>query len=293
MLRLYGFATRLWNNRKNRDTPERRAARAVVAGRSPCVVVTGGSRGIGLAIAREFLSNGRDVLLVARDAAELDRAAQSLDAAHRTNCTTLAVEVTLSDVPNAIDAALEASGLYLDVLVNNAASGVSGPFAEHADRDLDALVQLNVAALTRLTHHALPMMIARGQGGIINIASLGGYVPGPYQAAYYASKAYVLSLSEAVASEISGRGVHICTIAPGPVATGFHADMDADRALYRQILPELTPERVARAAYRAFTIGQRVVVPGIIYRLAFLSLRVLPHAIAVPLTGVLLKNPER
>ena len=184
-------------------------------------------------------------------------------------------------------------GCYPDILVNNAAMGLSGPFTRQTAEQLDALIALNIAALTRMTRHALPGMIARGQGGIINVASFGGYVPGPHQAAYYASKAYVLSLSEAIASETSGLGVRITAIAPGPVATGFHADMHAEQANYRLFLPELSAERIARSGYRAFTLGQRVSVPGLLYRLFFVGLRAMPHPISVPLTGWLLKNSAR
>lgn len=293
MLRLYGIVARGWMNRKNFDTAERQKARADVAGRQPAIVVTGGSRGIGLEIARTFLTNGHIVLIIARDAASLTAEVANLNSLARGRCHALALDVTAPVAATRIDEALQHAGLYCDVLVNNAAIGVSGPFTENAETDVEALFALNVAALTRLMHAQLPGMLARGSGGVINLASLGGYVPGPHQAAYYASKAYVLSLSEAVAAEVSGRGVNICAIAPGPIDTRFHEDMRAEHAIYRRFLPALTPAHVAAAAYRGFTNGQRVVVPGLHYRFAFLSLRLLPHFISVPLTAILLKNPER
>lgn len=293
MLRLYGFLARAWANRKNRDSQERRQARDGVAGRSPAVVVTGGTRGIGLASAHIFLANGHNVLIVARNQSELTAAAADLNRQHDGRCRSLALDVTQADAAARITEALQQSDLYLDILVNNAGIGASGAFAENTRDQLDTLVALNVAALTRLTRSALSGMLARGRGGIINLASLGGYVPGPYQATYYASKAYVISLSEAIAAEISGRGVIVCTVAPGPVDTRFHADMGASGAIYKRFLPNLTPERVASAAYRGFTNGQRVVVPGLHYRSAFLALRLLPHFVSVPLTAMLLKNPAR
>lgn len=293
MFRLASSIVYPWLNRRNRDTPERRAARVAALNLRPTVVITGGSRGIGLALARVFLNDSCFVLLVARGQADLDTAHNSLDMAHRDRCSTLALDVTAEGVWAAITQKLKSERGYLDVLVNNAAIGLSGTFEHHANGDLDRLVALNIAALTRLTHLALPEMIARGRGGIVNMSSLGAYVPGPNQAAYYASKAYVLSLSEAIASEVSGSGVKICAVAPGPVNTRFHADMNAETALYRMLLPALSPDAIARAIYRAFTIGQRVVVPGLLYRLAFLCLRVLPHFITVPLTGWLLKNSDR
>ena len=111
--------------------------------------------------------------------------------------------------------------------------------------------------------HALPAMLARGEGGIINVASLGGLVPGPNQAAYYASKAYVVSLTRAVATENAGRGVRLMALAPGPVDTGFHRAMGAELSFYRQLMIALSPEQTARAAYRGYMLGLHLVVPGV------------------------------
>ena len=131
---------------------------------------------------------------------------------------------------NAIDvitAGLNRAGLYLDVLVNNAGTGLAGPFLSHSPVELSRLITLNIETVTRLTRAVLPDMLARQRGGILNIASLGADVPGPNQAAYYASKSYVVSLSEAIASEVSGQGVRISALLPGPVETEFHEDMGA------------------------------------------------------------------
>ena len=280
-----------WNNRYNRDTEERRAARLSVEGLTPAAVITGGSRGIGLAFARVFLAWKHTVVLVARSEAELKSASDAL-AATGGQVHTLACDITSNDAPEQISKALAGFGCYLDVLVNNAAAGLSGKFADAPADQLDNLVGLNLAALTRLTRAALPAMIARGDGGILNVASLGGVVPGPHQAAYYASKAFVLSLTEAIASEISGSGVRVSVVAPGPVGTGFHAAMNADKARYRLLLPELTADQVASSGYRGFTLGQRVIIPGVLYRIFYLALRLLPHPFSVPLTGWLLKNPK-
>jgi uncharacterized protein len=290
MLRFASAITSPWINRYNRDTEERRAARAAVASRTPAAVVTGASRGIGLALAQVFLANGHTVLMIAREQAGLDAATAALDASLRECCFTLALDITRPDAAEIIEATLARNACYLDILVNNAAIGLSGPFATYEGAKLETLIALNIGALTRLTHSAVGGMLARGRGGIINIASLGGYVPGPHQAAYYASKAYVLSLTESVAYETRGRGVKLCVSAPGPVGTRFHADMHAQSALYRVLLPELSPDHVARSSYRALILGQRVAVPGLHYRVVFFILWLLPHPISVPLTGWLLKN---
>ena len=137
------------------------------------------------------------------------------------------------------------------MLVNNAGTGLAGPFLTDAPDDLSHLNAVNIDGLTRLTRAALPDMIARQRGGILNMASLGAYVPGPNQAAYYASKSYVLSLTEALASEVSGQGVRVAAMAPGPVNTTFHRDMGAEASFYRLLLPSLTagtrgPKRLSR-----------------------------------------------
>ena len=150
----------------------------------------------------------------------------------------LPLDVTLPDAVAKIEAALASHGAYADVLVNNAGIGLSGPFHAHAAADVLRLVDLNVRALTHLTHHFLPGMRVRGRGGILNLASIGGYAPGPNQAAYYASKAYVLSLTEAIAAETAGEGVRVCALAPGPVNTRFHETAWArENAFYRSFVP--------------------------------------------------------
>jgi hypothetical protein len=141
--------------------------------------------------------------------------------------------------------------------------------------------------------HFLPAMRVRGEGGVLNVASLGGYMPGPYQALYYASKSAVISLSEAVAAEVSGTGVRVTVLAPGPSPTGFHAAMGAEGALYRRLLPAMTPERIARSAFRGFMLGRRVIVPGVFNTALAWLVRVLPHPLTVPIVAWLLDPSGR
>lgn len=260
----------------------------------PAVVVTGASSGIGLAIARKFLEKGHNVVLVARGEALLAAAAESLRLAAVDNLAVVAIplDVTRADAYAELAQRLIAHGLHVDILINSAGMGLGGAFADQAMDELDRLIALNVAAVTRMVHHAIADMRQRGTGHIINVASLGGYVPGPYQAAYYASKAFVLSLSEALAHELSGSGIRVSVVAPGPVETGFHAAMGADNALYRLLLPSHSPEQVAASIYLGYRLGLRAIVPGVLYRLMGLALRVMPHPIAVPMIGWLLKPRE-
>ena len=267
-----------------------RLARTAVAHLKPAVVITGGSRGIGLALAKRFIEADHTTVIVARNALTLAEAVAGLKTATGVEPLSILCDVTEPNAAEIIAAALAGANLYLDVLVNNAGTGLAGPFLEQTPQDLSRLLALNVESLTRLTRAALPDMIARRQGGILNIASLGAYVPGPNQAAYYASKAYILSLTEAIASEVAGQGVRVSALAPGPVDTGFHRDMGAERSPYRMILPSMTADRVARSAYRRFMFGQRVIAPGLFNLVFVVALKVLPHIITVPMMRGLLKR---
>jgi uncharacterized protein len=132
----------------------------------------------------------------------------------------------------------------------------------------------------------------RGRGGILNLASIGAYTPGRNQAAYYASKAYVLSLTEAIAAETAGEGVRVCALAPGPVNTAFHARMGAEDAFYRTFVLPASARFVANAGYLGFMLGLRVTIPGLINPFLAVAMRIMPHRILVPIVGWLLK-PQR
>jgi short-subunit dehydrogenase len=272
--------------------PPAPATSGAPAASRPLTVVTGASEGIGLAIARLLAKRGHRLLLVARRTGPLEEAAAALLAAGAVQATTLSLDLDRPDACALLDAELSRLGGHVELLVNAAGLGQSGPFAEADPATLDGLVRLNVTAPGRLMRHVLPGMRQRRSGGILNVASLGGYIPGPYQAAYYASKAYLISLSEAVAAEVRRDGVRVTVVAPGPVETGFHAKMQADRALYRRLLPSSTPESIARWAVRGFELGMRVVVPGVFNLLAVGALKLLPHALLVPLMAWLL-DPRR
>jgi short-subunit dehydrogenase len=266
---------------------------ATVTALKPVTIVTGGSDGIGRAIARRFAAQGHSLLLIARSEDRLAAAAAELRANLGADVHILPLDITAPGAAEDIDAALARAGGYANILVNNAGIGLSGAFAEHAGDDVARLLDLNVKALTLLTHHVLPGMRQRHAGGIINLASLGGYAPGPWQAVYYASKAYVLSFSEAVAAEVAADGVRVCAVAPGPVNTAFHERMGAENAWYRWLLPPLEPETVAWWADRGFKLGARVIVPGLINMILGLALRLVPHRILVPIIGWLLRPGMR
>ena len=289
MPKLLNSAINAWIGRRARPSL---ASIAAVGSLKPAVVVTGGSRGIGVALAREFARSGKPVALVARDLSGLEAAAGAIQ--HDYAVTVLAIDLDIRDPGAAanIETRLKQAGFYADIIVNNAGIGLSGSFEDATGSEVESLVALNISALTRLMHHALPAMRGRGRGGVLNIASLGGYGAGPYQALYYASKAYVISLTEAVGGEMAGSGVRISVVAPGPVATGFHAAMGAENARYRSLIPSHSPEFVARSAVRGFNLGRRVIVPGLFNTAAAYALRVIPRFITVPVFAWLL-DPRR
>jgi short-subunit dehydrogenase len=256
----------------------------------PMTVITGATEGIGRALAFRFASGAHDLLLIARGEERLAATALEIRARHAVRVETLAIDLIEPRTPSAIEQRLTDLGAFADVLVNSAGVGASGLFADEDPAAVEAVLNLNVMALTRLMRHFLPAMRQRRRGRILNLASLGGMVPGPHQAAYYASKAYVLSLSEAVANEVAGDGVRVCVVAPGPVITGFHAKMGAETAFYRRFMLPMRPETVARWAYRGLFLGARVIVPGVINTVLAVFLRILPHRLVIPIVGLLLRN---
>ena len=275
-----------WRRRWWRRDP---AALAGFEGLRPVTVVTGGSEGIGLELARRFASAGNDVMLVARHLEPLQQAAVQIRAETKADVVVLPLDITDADAVAQIEAALASHGAYADVLVNNAGIGLAGPFHTHAAADVLRLVDLNVRALTQLTHHFLPGMRVRGRGGILNLASIGGFAPGPNQAAYYASKAYVLSLTEAIAAETAGEGVRVCALAPGPVNTRWHEKAGAQSAFYRSFVPPASARSVAWAGYLGYVLGLRVTIPGLVNPFMALAMRIMPHRIVIPIIGVLLR----
>jgi hypothetical protein len=276
----------LWIGRYARPDP---AALAAIGHLAPATVVTGGSEGIGLAIANRFARAGHTVVLVARRRDALEAAAGSIAAGGGFRARVIVLDLTDPGAADRIEAALAAEGLYLDVLVNNAGVGLGGDFIAHTEAEIAALLDLNIRAATLLMRRFLPAMLRRGRGGILNVASLGCFVPGPYQAAYYASKAYLTSLTEGVRWETRGMGVRICVVAPGPARTAFHARMGVDNALYRWLIPAMSPERLARAAVRGYSWGRRVILPGVTAPALAIPLRLLPWTLTVPIVGWLLR----
>ena len=250
------------------------------AGGRQTALITGASSGIGLELARLFAAGGYDLVLVARSADKLEELAGELRK-HGGAVRVLAKDLAKPESPEEVFQELEAAGIAVDVLVNNAGFATYGPFVEiDLGRELEEL-QLNVVTLTHLTKKLLPGMLARRRGGVLNVASTAGFQPGPLMAVYYATKAYVISFSEALAEELSGTGVAVSVLCPGPTATGFQrrAGMEASK-LFSGMLQVADAAAVARAGYEGLRAGKRIVIPGLINKVGVQSIRISPRALA-------------
>jgi hypothetical protein len=248
---------------------------------TPVVVITGASSGIGAALARVFAAHGHELVLVARRQDRLNALADEIAAAGRSRPTVLTVDLERRDAASVIAAELSAKAMEPAVVVNNAGFGLSGAAAAVSRDEQLAMVDVNVRALTELSLMFVDSL-TRHRGGILNVASLAAFLPGPGMAVYYASKAYVLSFSEALHRELLDRGVRVTTLCPGPVPTEFQARSGmqlnpAARAL------ELSAERVAQIGYDAFMRGKRVVVAGINNRIAVSLMRLVPNGLLLRL----------
>lgn len=236
-------------------------ATAVEKGTKQTALITGASSGIGLELAKLFAADGYDLVLVARREDKLKELASELATKHQTKSTIVSADLTKPSAGAAIAGSLEARKLTVDVLVNNAGFGTWGPFANSPLENEMQMIAVNVAALTELTRRFLPGMIQRKRGRILNVASTAAFQPGPLMAVYYATKAFVLSLSEALANETKGTGVTVTALCPGPTESGFQAAAKMeDSKLVQNKMP--TSQAVAEAGYRALMRGKRVYVHG-------------------------------
>ena len=242
------------------------------------VLVTGASSGIGLELARCFAADGCRLILLARKRHALQALADELQTAHNTQSEILAADLSQPAAPGRIFEHLQANGTKVDVLVNNAGFGAHGRFAElPLARQLE-MVQVNITALMHLTRLLLPSMIERGHGGVLNVASTAAFQPGPGLSVYYASKAFVLSFSEGIAEELAGTGVTVTALCPGPTATNFAKEANAQFS-HLFIKSAMSAEAVAQIGHSAFRKGRVVAIAGFRNRLGALAVRLTPRSL--------------
>jgi len=240
-------------------------------------LVTGASAGIGLELARLFARHRNDVVLTARREERLREIAAEIEAETGVTAHVVPADLSAEDGARGLYDALRSRGIEIEYLVNNAGFGTFGPFAETDPAQTMDLVRVNIAALTELTALFLPHMVERHSGRVLNVASAAAFQPGPLMATYYASKAYVLHLSEALNEELEGTEVSVTALCPGPVRTEFHqvAGMESSGLVLGKRM--ISVEEVAEAGYRAMMRGRPMVVPGLTSRLLAFSVRFAPR----------------
>lgn len=244
----------------------------------PLVLVTGASSGIGLHLAREFAEHGHALALVAPDATELDNCAAAIRAEFGVEALSIPVDLEQADAVTDIRTVLQSAGREVGVLVNNAGHGFRGAFAEQPLDVALSMVRLNIEAVLRVAHAFIPPMVARGQGRVLNTASIAGFQPAPTMAVYHATKAFVLSWSEAIAEELGEQGVTVTALCPGATDTDFFPKAGIEDSRAFQSGNVMAPQEVAKAGYAACMAGERVIVPGAMNKAMVFSRRLLPES---------------
>jgi len=239
-------------------------------------LITGASSGIGAALAKRFAAHGYNLVIVARGQPGLQALADNLTRQHGVTIAVMPKDLAVVSARDELAAALQQQRIQIDVLVNNAGFATYGLFAETDLKAEQDMLQVNMVTLTHLTKLLLPGMIQRGRGKILNVASTAAFQPGPLMAVYYATKAYVLSFSEALAEELRGTGVSVTALCPGPTRSGFQqrAKMEQSRLVQGEIMDV---DSVARAGYDGLISNKRIVIPGWQNKLLAFATRLLPR----------------
>jgi short-subunit dehydrogenase len=244
---------------------------------SKTALITGASSGIGYELAQVFARHKYNLVLVARNEEKLKDIANKFQEKFDILIKIIVKDLTLPDAPTKIFQELQQERINIDVLVNNAGFATYGFFWETDLKAEMQMMQLNMVALTHLSKLFLKEMVARQQGKILNIASTAAFQPGPLMAVYYATKAYVLSFSEALANELIGTGVTITALCPGPTESGFQARANMERSKLVSGKKIMDAKTVAEIGYRSLMNNQTVVIPGLKNQLLALSIRFTPR----------------
>lgn len=243
------------------------------------VLITGASSGIGLSLAKIFARVGYSLILVSRDKTKLHEVMKELQKETKEKIFVIAKDLSLPDSAQKIFDEVEKLGISINVLVNNAGWGDYGPFAESNRAKQLNMIDLNIRALTELTHVFLPNLQAQKKAYILNVASIAAFTPGPFMSVYFASKAYVLSFGEALAEELRGTNVSVTTLCPGPTATNFLKRTMEESTETFQNEPGMTADEVARVGYQGLMNGRTLVTPGLKNKILTILPRFVPRPI--------------
>jgi short-subunit dehydrogenase len=258
---------------------------------SKSVLITGASGGIGYELAKLFARDRHNLVLVARSSDRLAQVAGELQA-HGAMVKTLALDLAASQAPKFLFDQLQREGIAVDFLINNAGFGAYGEFAQMREEEILGQIDLNIRALTELTRLFLPQMVKGGSGRIMNVASTAGFQAGPLMAVYYATKAYVISFSEAIANELHGTGVTVTCFCPGATHTGFAKRAGNDKSRLFKQLGAMSAERVAVDGYRAVMEGRGLAISGAHNWLVAQSTRFAPRKVVTALSRWISEKTE-
>ena len=251
----------------------------MITDRRPVTLVTGASAGIGAALARVFAAHGHEVAMLARRGHQLSGLANIIELDGFKRPHVLEVDLLRADATTRVDNDLASRGLEPDHVVNNAGFGLVGPAAELDRAEQLAMIDLNVRVLTDLSLRFVDSL-KRHRGGILNVGSVAGFLPGPGMAVYHATKAYVLSFTEALHRELAPHGVRVTALCPGPVETEFQARAGIPQGFFPKILSR-SVESVAQQGYDGLMRGKRVVIPGTENKITTLLPRLLPRSLVL------------
>lgn len=250
-------------------------------------LITGASSGIGYEIARLFAKNKHNLVLVSRSENRLNQVADNFTEEFKINVLTIPIDLSKSSSALEIYNYINKNNISINYLVNNAGFYIKGPFYETSWEEEAKLIQQQCLTHSHLTKLLLPDMIKKNQGGILNIGSTGSFVPGPNNAIYCAAKSFVLSFSQALAEELSKTRVNVTTLCPGGTKTNFQK-FKSNRNTF--LFPIMTPEKVAKIAYKALMKGKRIVIPGIMNKIQIALVKILPGIFSVKLAGKAVSN---
>jgi short-subunit dehydrogenase len=254
------------------------------------VLITGASEGLGYEFAKLFAHHGYSLVLVARNKARLDALAEELSAESCVDVKTISKDLSLTTAAEELKTMLETQKIAVEILVNNAGFGVHGLFPNMDWKATEGMLNLNMITLTHLTRLFLPEMLRRHQGKILNVASTAAFQPGPFMACYFATKAYVLSFTEALAEELSETGVTVTAFCPGSTRTQFQKRSNTANIRENSFSMEAAP--AAEAAYRGLMQGKRLVIPGFTNKLLAFLVRLFPRRVVIRVTRYLEENPS-
>jgi short-subunit dehydrogenase len=242
-------------------------------------LITGASGGIGLELAREFARDKYDLVLVARSADKLDHLKKELEKEHGITARVCVMDLADPSTPGSIYEFLAREKIEIDYLINNAGFGDYGFFRDVDWVKTEQMIQVNITALTHLSRLLLPDMIRRNKGGIMNVASTAGFLPGPLMSVYYATKAYVLSFSEALANELKSTGVKVSVLCPGPTSSGFQAMAGLQTARLIRFKIMASPVDVARYGYQSLIRNKTIAIPGLLNKMTPYMVRLMPRKV--------------